>query len=42
MFRRLTEMGASEDHIAKYKNELQQEKKNYLSDKYADGGNDNA
>ena len=41
MVRRLTETGASEDHIAKYKNELQQEKKKYLSDKYADGGNDN-
>lgn len=41
MVRRLTETGASEDHIAKYKNDLQQEKKKYLSDKYADGGNDN-
>ena len=39
--RRLTETGASKDHIAKYQTELQQEKKKYLSEKYADGGNGN-
>lgn len=41
MVRRLTETGASKDHIAKYQTELQQEKKKYLSEKYADGGNGN-
>lgn len=40
MVRRLTETGASDDHITKYKRELQQEKKKYLFEKYVDGGND--
>ncbi len=41
MVRRLTETGASEAHIAKYKNELKQEKRKYLTEKYTDGGDDN-
>ena len=41
MVRRLTESAASKDHIAKYRNELQQEKMKYLSAKYANGNYDN-
>lgn len=41
MVRRLTESGASEDHISKFKKELQKEKKKYWSEKYVEGGNEN-
>ena len=41
MVRRLAETGASADHIAKYQKELQQVNKKYLSEKFADGGNQN-
>ncbi len=41
MVRRLTETGASKDHIKKYQDELQHEKKRYLSEKYAEGGTGN-
>ena len=38
MVRRLRSTGASEDHIAKFQIEIQQEKKKYLSEKFLNGG----
>jgi hypothetical protein len=41
MIRRLTETGAAEEHIEKYKKALQKENEKYLSEKWADTDSDN-